>query len=154
MLSFVVSQRMLVASAAVGALFTACGLLTGLIVTPLALAATFATSFAAVFGVIALGVNVAISRMDFADNINDTEELAQIALLQQREWQRRCERPQAIAPGQQAAHLLQHEIAAGNPMWAFMAPKPTTALSPSDPKTAPDIEGYMVGGHNLRKRKN
>lgn len=136
----------------VAALFvTACVLLTGFVVTPLAIAATFVGSFASVLAALNIGLHVAMSKIDLAENVLDADELEALNRLQQIQY---AQRLQAITPRQQVAHFLQHEIAAGNPMWAFMAPKPPAAPSPSDPKTASDIEGYMVGGHNLRKRKN
>lgn len=144
-------RRVVIVSTVAGLLLTACVLLTGLVVTPLAIAATFACAFVGVLAALNIGLHVAMSQIDLAENVLDADELGALNCLEQIQY---AQRLQAITPRQQVAHFLQHEIAAGNPMWAFMAPKPPAAPSPSDSKTASDIEGYMVGGHNLRKRKN
>ncbi len=144
-------RRITIVSTVASVFITACVILTGLVVTPVAIAATFAASFASVLAAINIGLHVAMSRMDLAENVLAAEELE---ALNRQVLIQNAQRLQAIAPRQQVADFLQREIAAGNPMWAFMAPKPPVAASPIEPKMASDIEGYMVGGHNLRKRKN
>jgi hypothetical protein len=148
MLAFVFSKRMFVICVAGGVFLTACVLLTGMVVTPLATVTTFAASFAALFGVLTAAVNVAISRMDYADNIDDSEEIGRLMALQR---QLRWERVQPLE--QPVAHFLEREIAAGNPMWDFTKSQLPTNQKSNNQEIMPDDDCYRVGGHNLRKRK-
>lgn len=146
-----VGRLVLIAGSIVGALLTASIVLIGAVTSPIAVGAIFLCAVAgSVFGL----NNYIDARFDRADCIGDQEEVQQLLAAE-----RQRQHEQVVAPQQHVNHFIQREIQAGNPMWAFLAPKPIqakvkkspAAKSRKNPETLAD--SYQVGGYNLRKRK-